>query len=91
MRAPHSILRFRLHLTQSEELSVERLEDFMEEDILWERQENSLSERQRQGEEEEKRRVTETAFLVTRTSKQTLALVMVGLTILRVIRNYTQP
>ena len=90
MRAPHSILHIRLHLTQPEELSVERLEDFMEEDILWERQENGLSERQRQGEEEEKR-VTETAFLVTRTNKQTLALVMVGLTILRVIRNYTQP
>ena len=62
----------------------------MEEDILWERQENGLSERQRQGEEEEKR-VTETAFLVTRTNKQTLALVMVGLTILRVIGNYTLP
>ena len=90
MRVPHSVLHIRLHLNQSEELSVERLEDFMEEDILWERQENGLSERQRQGEEEEKR-VTETAFLVTRTNKQTLALVMVGLTILRVIRNYTQP
>lgn len=86
---------FRLHLTQPEDSSDERLEDFMEEDFLWERQEAGLSERQRQEnerqEKEEEKRVTETAFLVTRTSQQTLALIMVGLTILRVIGNCTHP
>ena len=90
----HLILsNVRLHLTQPEELSVERLEDFMEEDVLWERQENGLSERQRHkkerhGEEEKKKRVTETAFLVTRTNQQTLALIMVGPTILTPILDF---
>jgi len=74
----------RLHLAQPEELSVEKEEDLIEEDFLWKRQrqgytsleeENSLSERQ----EEKNKRVTETAFLVTRTNQQSLALVMVGI------------
>ena len=77
------LLSFRLHLAQPEELSVEREEDLIEEDFLWKRQrqgdtsleeENSLSERQ----EEKNKRVTETAFLVTRTNQQSLALVVVG-------------
>ena len=76
-------------------MSVERQEDFLGEDFLWERQrqeeegerqeENGLSERQieeekveRQIEEKEEKRVTETAFLVTRTNQQALALIMVG-------------
>ena len=74
---------FRLHLTQPEELSVDREEDLIEENFLWKRQrqgdtslegENSLSERQ----EEKDKRVTETAFLVSRTNQQSLALVVVG-------------
>ena len=77
------LLPFRLHLAQPEELSVEREEDLIEEDFLWKRQrqgdpsleeENSLSERQ----EVKDKRVTETAFLVTSTKQQSLALVMVG-------------
>ena len=73
-------------------MSVERQKEFLGEDFLWERQrqeeegerqeeeerqgENGLSERQI--EEEEKKKVTETAFLVTRTNQQALALIMVG-------------
>ena len=85
-RPPNSIQHGRLHLSQPEE----RLEDLMEEDLhWWHRQETGgSSERQRwetserQGEEDEKSRVTETAFLVTRSNQQTLALVLVRLTIL---------
>ena len=84
-RLPNFIQHGRLHLSQPEE----RVEDLVEEDLhWWERQEAlGSSERQsweteRQGFENEK---TETAFLVTRTNQQTLALVLVRLLIILIV------